>query len=327
MFEHAVYSVISPEGCASILWRTADKAADAAEAMKITATDLQRWAWSTGSCDEPPGGAHRDPEAAIGALKERDDRGTRRLARARPRRIACPAPRQVPRHRLSRFGTGTCFFISRSWREFARFGDGEDDSCVAPICSCSPPAPCALTPDRGPIGTGPQPQPARRRRGAAPAPRTGPGIWRRRNRCRERPMSRASDGGSRPIPASPIRARPIRFTTLNSAVENAFAVPGGYVYITRQLMTLMDDESELAFVLGHETGHIAANHAQARGRRSQRNSIAWRARRDPRQRDRRQFVRQPTGAKRAAAHTELLARSGISGRYSLARATCRRGGI
>ena len=41
MFEHAVYSVISPEGCASILWRTADKAADAAEAMKITAQDLK----------------------------------------------------------------------------------------------------------------------------------------------------------------------------------------------------------------------------------------------------------------------------------------------
>ena len=41
MFEHAVYSVISPEGCASILWRTADKAAEAAEAMKITASDLQ----------------------------------------------------------------------------------------------------------------------------------------------------------------------------------------------------------------------------------------------------------------------------------------------
>ena len=54
------------------------------------------------------------------------------------------------------------------------------------------------------------------------------------------------------------------FTTLNSAVENAFAVPGGYVYLTRQLMSIMNDESELAFVVGHETGHIAANHAQAR---------------------------------------------------------------
>jgi len=64
-----------------------------------------------------------------------------------------------------------------------------------------------------------------------------------------------------------------RFTTLNSAVENAFAVPGGYIYITRQLMALMDDEAELAFVLGHETGHIAANHAQARRSAATRNSI------------------------------------------------------
>jgi predicted Zn-dependent protease len=64
-----------------------------------------------------------------------------------------------------------------------------------------------------------------------------------------------------------------RFTTLNSAVENAFAVPGGYVYITRQLMTLMDDESQLAFALGHEAGHIAANHAQARQSAARRNSI------------------------------------------------------
>ena len=64
-----------------------------------------------------------------------------------------------------------------------------------------------------------------------------------------------------------------RFTTLNSAVENAFAVPGGYVYITRQLMGLMNDEAELAFVLGHETGHIAARHAQARKSAASRNTI------------------------------------------------------
>ena len=63
------------------------------------------------------------------------------------------------------------------------------------------------------------------------------------------------------------------FTTLNSAVENAFAVPGGYIYITRQLMTLMDDESQLAFALGHETGHIAANHARARQSVARRNSV------------------------------------------------------
>ena len=63
------------------------------------------------------------------------------------------------------------------------------------------------------------------------------------------------------------------FTTLNSAVENAFAVPGGYIYVTRQLMTIMDDESQLAFALGHEVGHVAANHAQARQSASQNNSI------------------------------------------------------
>ncbi|MDQ3077516.1 MAG: M48 family metalloprotease [Pseudomonadota bacterium] len=65
----------------------------------------------------------------------------------------------------------------------------------------------------------------------------------------------------------------LRFTTLNAAVENAFATPGGYVYITRQLMGLMNDEAELAFVLGHETGHIAGRHSQARRQASQRNSI------------------------------------------------------
>jgi acetyl-CoA carboxylase carboxyl transferase subunit alpha len=69
MFEHAVYSVISPEGCASILWRTADRAAEAAEAMKITAADLQGLGVVDRIVDEPLGGAHRDPEAAIGALK------------------------------------------------------------------------------------------------------------------------------------------------------------------------------------------------------------------------------------------------------------------
>jgi acetyl-CoA carboxylase carboxyl transferase subunit alpha len=69
MFELAVYSVISPEGCASILWRTADKAAEAAEAMKITAADLQALGVADRIVGEPLGGAHRDPDAAIGALK------------------------------------------------------------------------------------------------------------------------------------------------------------------------------------------------------------------------------------------------------------------
>jgi acetyl-CoA carboxylase carboxyl transferase subunit alpha len=69
MFEHAVYSVISPEGCASILWRTADKAADAAEAMKITAADLHGLGVVDRVIPEPLGGAHRDPGGAIGSLK------------------------------------------------------------------------------------------------------------------------------------------------------------------------------------------------------------------------------------------------------------------
>jgi acetyl-CoA carboxylase carboxyl transferase subunit alpha len=69
MFEHAVYSVISPEGCASILWRTADKAADAAEAMRITANDLQALGVVDRVVPEPLGGAHRDPAAAIASLK------------------------------------------------------------------------------------------------------------------------------------------------------------------------------------------------------------------------------------------------------------------
>ena len=69
MFEHAVYSVISPEGCASILWRTSDKAADAAEAMKITANDLLGLGVADRIVEEPLGGAHRNPAAAIESLK------------------------------------------------------------------------------------------------------------------------------------------------------------------------------------------------------------------------------------------------------------------
>ena len=70
MFEHAVYSVISPEGCASILWRTAEKASDAAEAMQITAQDLQRLGIADEIVPEPVGGAHRAPADAIAALSK-----------------------------------------------------------------------------------------------------------------------------------------------------------------------------------------------------------------------------------------------------------------
>ena len=68
MLEHSIYSVISPEGCASILWRTAEKAADAAEAMKVTAQDLLGLGVIERIVPEPAGGAHRDPASAIAAL-------------------------------------------------------------------------------------------------------------------------------------------------------------------------------------------------------------------------------------------------------------------
>lgn len=68
MFEHAVYSVISPEGCASILWHSPERAQEAAEAMKLTAQDLLRMKVIDTVVPEPLGGAHRDPGTAIAAL-------------------------------------------------------------------------------------------------------------------------------------------------------------------------------------------------------------------------------------------------------------------
>ncbi len=62
-------------------------------------------------------------------------------------------------------------------------------------------------------------------------------------------------------------------TLLNSPVNNAFAIPGGYVYVTRQLMALMNDEAELAGVLGHEVGHVAAQHSKKRQKQATQNSI------------------------------------------------------
>src|SRR5215467_10298546 len=67
MLEHAIYSVISPEGAASILWRDTSKAEDAATSMRITAQDMIRFGIIDGIVGEPVGGAHRDPAAAIAA--------------------------------------------------------------------------------------------------------------------------------------------------------------------------------------------------------------------------------------------------------------------
>jgi acetyl-CoA carboxylase carboxyl transferase subunit alpha len=70
MLQHAVYSVISPEGAASILWRDTAKAQDAATSMKITADDLMRFAVIDEIIREPKGGAHRNPSGAIQAVGE-----------------------------------------------------------------------------------------------------------------------------------------------------------------------------------------------------------------------------------------------------------------
>ncbi len=70
MMEHAVYSVISPEGCAAILWKDATQAPVAAEALKLTADDLKRLKLIDMVVPEPLGGAHRDPQAAMAAVSE-----------------------------------------------------------------------------------------------------------------------------------------------------------------------------------------------------------------------------------------------------------------
>ncbi len=74
MLEYSIYSVISPEGCASILFRDAARAAQAADAMKITAKDLTELGVIDETVPEPPGGAHRDPEAAGRAVGEAIER-------------------------------------------------------------------------------------------------------------------------------------------------------------------------------------------------------------------------------------------------------------
>jgi acetyl-CoA carboxylase carboxyl transferase subunit alpha len=71
MLQYSIYSVISPEGCASILWKSADKAADAAEAMGVTSDRLKELKLIDDVIDEPLGGAHRDPDAMAERIKSR----------------------------------------------------------------------------------------------------------------------------------------------------------------------------------------------------------------------------------------------------------------
>ena len=79
MLEHAIYSVISPEGCAAILWKDASRKKDAAEALKLTASDLAELAVIDEVVPEPPGGAHADPAGAAAAVGEAVDRHLREV--------------------------------------------------------------------------------------------------------------------------------------------------------------------------------------------------------------------------------------------------------
>jgi acetyl-CoA carboxylase carboxyl transferase subunit alpha len=79
MLEHAIYSVISPEGCASILWRSADKAQEAAQALRITAQDLHQLRVIDAIVPEPVGGAHRAPAETIDAVADQITEGLKEM--------------------------------------------------------------------------------------------------------------------------------------------------------------------------------------------------------------------------------------------------------
>src|SRR5947199_7973596 len=84
MLEHAVYSVISPEGCAAILWKNPSAAPDAASAMRITATDLKRLGVIDEIVPEPPGGAHADAASAAELLAPYLEKGLKELQKVKP---------------------------------------------------------------------------------------------------------------------------------------------------------------------------------------------------------------------------------------------------
>jgi len=87
MLQYATYSVISPEGCASILWRSADKAPEAAETLGITASRLKTLGLIDKIIPEPPGGAHRDPQAAAATLKKALGEALRQVQEKKPKEL------------------------------------------------------------------------------------------------------------------------------------------------------------------------------------------------------------------------------------------------
>ena len=124
MLEHAIYSVISPEGAASILWRDTAKAQEAASSMKITAQDLVRFGVVDVIVGEPTGGAHRDAGRRHRRGGRSDRRRARRIARSRPRHHRAAAPREVFRARADARLTATVLGY-RTWKiAFATISPG-----------------------------------------------------------------------------------------------------------------------------------------------------------------------------------------------------------
>jgi acetyl-CoA carboxylase carboxyl transferase subunit alpha len=95
MLENAIYSVISPEGCAGILWRDKAKAPEAAEVMRLTATDIQELGVIDGVVPEPVGGAHRDPATTA--------REVRRVVKAAFAELSAKDPEALLEERLEKF--------------------------------------------------------------------------------------------------------------------------------------------------------------------------------------------------------------------------------
>ena len=99
MFEHAIYSVISPEAASSILWRDGTKAQEAANSMKITAQDMLRFGVIDSILKEPAGGAHRDPHAMIAATGDAIAQALNDLRNLTPDDDPPAAAPEIPRYR------------------------------------------------------------------------------------------------------------------------------------------------------------------------------------------------------------------------------------
>jgi len=104
MMENAIYSVISPEGCAAILWKDASQKERAAEALKLTAQDLLRLEVIDSIVAEPPGGAHADPQEAARALAAALNQALESLVALPPEQLV--AQRAAKYRRMGRFAEG-----------------------------------------------------------------------------------------------------------------------------------------------------------------------------------------------------------------------------